>query len=214
MRFFPLLSLLLAICFFSCKKPQLASHNKEAFTHLRKELTPDLGVIFTKKIILDHDGKELFSFIDKTEFFSPKDPERTKIEYIPKSWIYGLTTAHMEDVLSPDKKWVVLKMGNIDGLVYGKTKDILKFVKENRFEGRFNFEFDYEDEETGDRLLTDAIGWEAPATFVFYVVNRDDDRKPDPEKEIYKINLETGEFVYPPQANPVVKPVLRKAVLE
>ncbi len=203
--------LLIIPSFSGCKeKRERDLAGKEIIVTIRKEVTPETGVIFTKKIVLDQTGTELFSFIDKTEFFSTQDPEKTKTEYTPRAWIHGLTTAHMEDILSPDKKWIVLKMGNVDGLVYCKAEDILEAVRENKFAGRFYFEFDYEDVETGEKLLTDAIGWEAPATFVFYLVDTDTDRKPVMEKDIYKINLETGEFTCPPQANPVIKPVLQK----
>lgn len=183
---------------------------KEFTVYVEKELTSDVAVLFTKKRFLNEKGEEVYFYIGKTEFFSPKSPETTKIEFNPTATIYGNTSRYLEDILSPDKKWVILKAGSMKGLVYCQAKDLLECVKTGEFEGRINFEYMHDGEDLGDLPITEGIGWEAPATYVFYEVDRDTDREPCPEKEIYKVNLETGEFTYPLHPNPVIKPVLRK----
>lgn len=145
------------------------------------------------------------------EFYNSETPDKS-IPFKPHGLITSTNALYPYNILSPDEKWIVLKIGDADGFVYCKTDDLLSSLQSKQFTGQFNFEFDYDDPEISIRLLSNFHHWEAPATFVFYEENTDTDRDPK-SNEIYKINLQTGEITSPPGANPIVKPTLRKSAI-
>lgn len=179
----------------SCKEPSYPLHGSPCQEGEYK-ITPSLNLRF---ISYNH-----------IEFYHPQTPEKF-ISFKPLELVRSANTLYPYNILSPDKQWIILKIGDADGFIYCKTDDFLSSLQTKQFAGRINFEYDYDDPELCDRLFSNFHHWEAPATFVFYDQNRDKDRDPY-SNEIYKINLQTGEITSPPGANPVVKPTLRKNV--
>lgn len=150
-----------------------------------------------------------FKNTNEMEFDSIESPTGRAI-FHTRELVRSANSLYPYNILSPDKKWIVLKTGDAEGFVFCKKEHLLECVRQDCFEGKFNLEFDYEDDDPGDRLFVDFLKWEDPATLVFYDVDRDKDNPPCLEKDVYKINLETGNFTLPKKPNPVIKPVLKK----
>lgn len=209
MRYFILFFLITGVVFLigcdqSPPKNKIISEYTERLVY-----TEHVGVEFVNKRMETGEDRFFYS-IQKFVFFDPSEPEELKAEFKQMGIVKG-TVPFSGNIISPDRKWIVLKTGDSEGFVFCKTEDVLKCVRENKFAGRFNVELYYEKDTSEDMpgmlLVVDEIGWEAPATFVFGDRNRETGEI-NPLKDIYKINLNTGEFIYPPRPNPVVRPVL------
>lgn len=147
--------------------------------------------------------------VHEMDFYPPKAPEE-RATFRVWGIVRSANSLYPQNILSPDKKWAVLKVGDAEGFVFCKTEKLLECIKTNSFDGNFRFELDNHDDEAGDPLFANFLSWEAPATFVIYVLSKSEDRSPYPEKEVYKFDLETGVFILPSQPNPVIKPKLGK----
>lgn len=163
---------------------------------------------FTKRTRIS--GVRIDSYISNLTFFSPEAPEKTLYRFKHRGPISG-GMEYPRKILSPDKKWIVLYAGDIDGFVYCRTDDVVDCVKNDRYEGRFHLDFIPPDPES-EGIIVRFLRWEAPATFVFYEEDRERkvDDSPNPDKDIYKINLETGVFTLPPHPSSIVAPYLYK----
>lgn len=153
------------------------------------------AAIFTKRSY-DLPDKEV-TYISNLEFYSPQDPQKTLYRFKHRGPVSG-GDEYTENILSPDKKWIVLKAGNSDGFVYSRTDDIVDCVKNDCYEGNFHLLHP----SVPHCLFVKFLRWEAPATFVFFDVDREahpDHKLRNPAQDIYKINLETGEFTLPPE---------------
>lgn len=205
-----LFSFILILGLPGCKKTEGDHGGKktERIVFEQVSLTDDLGALFTKTVYGTETGEKEASNIIRVEFYSISESTSPKAEFKPQSSGVGF---YSKEIISPDKKWVVLRTGGAEGFLFCRTEDLMQSVRSNYFAGRFTLEHLKQDPE-GIRPLVDYLRWEEPSTFVFYDVFRESTKTPDPKTDVYKLNLETGEFILPESPHPVLTPKLYKNV--